>query len=431
MKKNRTTYASPHTKQAARRSLLLLPSLIVSYLAACTRTTLEKAKAEHCCARPSQPLIANHPKIMKKIFFALMLSALLFSCSKDEDVSTINHEAGKYSNGVFILNEGNMTDETGTLSFIDSKNVLHDSIFIKENPGHKLGNVCQDMDFFGNNAYIISQKGTVNGGDGYLVVANAASMKLVASYNNEMEAISSPSHVAVVNDSKVYIRDNNGIMIFDLATKKLSAEPIEGTQGANKIKMVKAKGKVFVGVGSSLVAIDPATDKVTKTVDLEGGISGIVLGRDGNIWASVGTKPGKMVKVSTDSHTIMQTNTVPDNISLDGGWIPSIGLCASMNEDALFFRKGTNIYKHTYTGAGTTEVFINTKEKVEDGNMIYGDINVNPTTGKLYVCTIKGYGMNYKINAISEFDSKVSAAATLVFKNRNSFPAGIFFTPTK
>lgn len=41
----------------------------------------------------------------------------------------------KYKYGAFVLSEGNMSNETGTLSFIDYEGIAEDSIFIKANEG--------------------------------------------------------------------------------------------------------------------------------------------------------------------------------------------------------------------------------------------------------------------------------------------------------
>ena len=81
--------------------------------------------------------------------------------------------------GVFVLNEGNMTTENGSLTWISPEGyVLADAY--KAVNGTELGNVAQDMAFYGGKIYIISQNGnknpngTVFENDGEFYVAGGA-----------------------------------------------------------------------------------------------------------------------------------------------------------------------------------------------------------------------------------------------------------------
>ena len=65
---------------------------------------------------------------------------------------------GKYRDGVFVLNEGNMTSENGFLTFISSKGEVTDSAYYKAN-GSSLGNVTQSLFIADKKMYIISQNG--------------------------------------------------------------------------------------------------------------------------------------------------------------------------------------------------------------------------------------------------------------------------------
>ena len=54
------------------------------------------------------------------------------------------HVYGKFRDGTFILNEGNMSNETGLLIFVDREGVATDSAYYRAN-GSFLGNVAQDL----------------------------------------------------------------------------------------------------------------------------------------------------------------------------------------------------------------------------------------------------------------------------------------------
>ena len=83
---------------------------------------------------------------------------------------------GRFGKGTFILNEGNMSNETGTLTFVDSKGTAMDSAYYRVNQT-LLGNVCQDLFISDSKIYVLSQNGAKNGGEGLLTIANADNLE--------------------------------------------------------------------------------------------------------------------------------------------------------------------------------------------------------------------------------------------------------------
>ena len=119
--------------------------------------------------------------------------------------------APRFSEGAFLLNEGNFGNETGSLTYIHpSKKLVIDQAYYHIN-GTKLGNVCQDLAFGNDQIYIISQNGPKNGGEGLLTIARSNSLEKVKVYNDETLAQQWPTHIAVLRD-QIYLRtDRNGI----------------------------------------------------------------------------------------------------------------------------------------------------------------------------------------------------------------------------
>lgn len=84
--------------------------------------------------------------------------------------------------GTFILNEGNMTTENGSLTYITADGYVFDDAYKTVN-GTELGNVAQDMAFCDGKIYIITQNGDENAvgtkleNDGMLIVVNAKTLK--------------------------------------------------------------------------------------------------------------------------------------------------------------------------------------------------------------------------------------------------------------
>lgn len=128
---------------------------------------------------------------------------------------------GKYKYGTFILNEGQVWKEHyGTLAFISPKGIVTDSVYYKENGG-SLGGGTQDLYIRNNKLYIISQNGGNDGG--FLTIANAETLKKESSYEDELgSTLSMPSHIAVLDDNDIYIRDNNGVYRFNPSSKVLT-----------------------------------------------------------------------------------------------------------------------------------------------------------------------------------------------------------------
>lgn len=148
--------------------------------------------------------------------------------------------------GTFVLNEGNMSSDNGSVIYITSGGHVINYAYWRMN-GSELGNVGQDM-FIGNNKiYIVSQNG---GNDGILVEADAKTLKCTDKFSkSDLSGLSWPSHVAVVG-RMAYIRDNAGVWSLDLDSRTHAF--IEGTKGALKNRMAVVGDKVFVPAKNSI-----------------------------------------------------------------------------------------------------------------------------------------------------------------------------------
>ena len=340
--------------------------------------------------------------------------------------------AGKaYSdpNGLFVLNEGNMTTENGSLIFITPDKQVLSNLYFTMN-GRRLGNTSQDLFIHDNKMYIISQNGGTSGSgttsdsDGKLIVANAETLQRVASFENELSSMKMPSHVAVLNDENVFIRDNNGVHIFNTTTKELNL--IAGTKGAAKNRMVVSDGKVFVILKKSILVLEANRLDIANTIEMSANISGLLKSNDGNLWVSTTGTPNKIASVNSKTFAVIKENDVTVG-GLGAGWGATPGITAK--GDTLYFNNaGTTIYRHIFS-TEESKIMIDAKTVVPNSTMTYNNIAVHPITGKVYMLTIKGYGWDFLTNNISEFDfsggePKLSANYT----DHTRFPAGIFFT---
>ena len=352
--------------------------------------------------------------------------ALIYQDADGEKKATVDVSVyGQFKNGVFVLNEGNMTSENGSLIFISPSGKVMDKAYFTIN-GMGLGNSTQDL-FIGNGKmYIIAQNGKTSTGDneGKLVIADAETLKKEASYNDELSTLSWPTHIAAIGDH-AFIRDNNGIYIFNTTTKSISF--INGTKGALKNRMAVANNKVFAPASKSVLVLESGNNEVVHKIEFDATVSGVIKSSDGNIWVSTTGSPQKIMKVNSSNYSIIQTNEMPAEAKLGAGWGATPGISAK--GDTLYFSNaGTNIYRHIFN-QNKTDFMVDVKTMVDDANTVYNNLGVHPVTGEVYFNTIKGYGTNYLINNISVFNFEESVPKLSAnYKDYTHFPAGIFFT---
>ncbi len=330
--------------------------------------------------------------------------------------------------GVYILNEGNMTTENGSLIFITSSGNLMNNVYYNAN-GTELGNVSQDLFINEGKMYILSQNGNNNSAatgkvnDGMLVVADAQSLKRVKAYNSEISKLSWPSHIAVLNEENVFIRDNNGVHVLNTITDEFQL--IDGTRGAAKNDMAVVNDKVYVISGKKVLMIEAGNLSVAKEMDLGANITGLLRSSDNNLWVSTTGTPNQISKIDSESLTIIKSNDVSVG-GLSAGWGSTPGITAK--GDTLYYNNGgMTIYRHIFSKNESKEM-IKAPSVISNAGMAYNNVAVHPLNGDVYLNTIKGYGWDFTFNNISIFEDK-NDEMTLKnnYKDYTRFPAGIFF----
>jgi hypothetical protein len=337
---------------------------------------------------------------------------------------------GPYADGTIFVIEGNMSNQNGSLCFVNENGDYTSDIYFKEN-GTYIGNVLQDIYIHKGKIYMITQNGDKLGGDGRFVIANAETMKKerVIEGGSMLDSDIWPQHLVVINDDKAYVRystsdmeQNSGIRILDLKAGVLASEDIEGTygkftvEGSTKTRMVYTDGYVFAPCGHSLAVIDVETDKIVKRIELGSQVKGIVKGHDGNIWMTVAgeftgsfymptyTSQSRVVGIDVNTYEIIKDYSLDEGFNFPvATWTPSIGMCASFNEDVLFFWNGpfssTDVYRFDYTDGTITHIIDLKKEPRGLGTTIYGYLGVD-RNDRLYVgCT------NYMWTKIAVFNA--------------------------
>lgn len=336
---------------------------------------------------------------------------------------------GKYRYGTFILNEGSVLNGlTSTLIFISPKGEIMDSVYYRVN-GTFLGGCSQDLFIKDKKMYILAQNG---GYDGYLVIADAETLKKERGFQEELDGkLSMPSHIAVLSENDIYMRDNKGVWRFNSSTGDLTF--IKNTNGARKNTMAVADGKVFASQNKNLLVIESGKDTISQRIELSSNISGIIPASDGNLWvscAAAGGENAKILKVNPKDYSIVRTNVIADAaasklLAASYAAAPSI----TAKGDTLYMSAlGTTIYRHIF-GLNKTDFMVDVKDMVDNAGIVYNTVAVNPVTGGVLMNILKGFGPNYLTNQITIFDfSGTKPLISAAYNDYTRFPAGTFFT---
>lgn len=346
--------------------------------------------------------------------------------------------APRFSEGAFLLNEGNSGNETGSLTYIHpSKKLVIDQAYYRIN-GTKLGNVCQDLAFGNDQVYIISQNGPRNGGEGLLTIAEAGSLKKVKVYNDATLAQKWPTHIAVIRDH-IYLRADYKATptspkgCIYRGTEDGGFTLIPETEGVMKMRMAQIGERLFALTSDSKVLMIQGT-QVVRELDLSPAKpTGIAVSHDGKLWVST-TSPNAILKVdpTPDNFVALDTHVLDKSISATGpqSWERTTSSAFFAHGDKLYFTgQSSVIYCHDFATSKTSQVIdVKTIDGVgTSANQYYNSLGVDPATGELYYAAFEDYSTYNKKNVTMVL--KADGTKLLLKEKVNSFPAGFYFIP--
>ena len=208
-------------------------------------------------------------KKLNRIFVALFAGALfLTSCSSDDN-SNSEESLGIYDNGTFVLNEGNTTTSTSSITFISNSGAVEQDVYKNVNPsGVALGTYLQSMFFDDTRAYIIS--GSAN----KITVVDRYSFKFIATIATDF---ANPRYGAVAN-GKAFVTNsganwNSGdddfltvINLSDFSTSRLDINTFTE-------KITEENGKIYVGngyygSGTTVTVLNPNSNTIESVIEL-------------------------------------------------------------------------------------------------------------------------------------------------------------------
>lgn len=350
--------------------------------------------------------------------------------------------------GTFVLNEGNMTTENGSLIYITPEGYVLDNAYRRVN-GTELGNVTQDMCFHDGKIYVISQNGDTNAvgtsfdNDGMLVVADAKTLKKVTAFSNaDLEPLDWPTHVAVLDEQHVYIRDNAGIWRLNMDDASLTF--VAGSEGAPKAKLTVVDGAVYFplnGLLAALKKIDPSTNQVSSVANMAiwaaspmiNCFLGVAASDDGNLWimGTSATDSSREGIISLGKLDLVAGKLTQNVLGTQPN--ESYDCCFAAYGNTIYYASGTTLYRVLFDPEAGTDGFmeeplVDLASLNDNVGLMYNGLGVHPVTGHVYANTLKGFGNFFTTNSIWEFDFDASLDTPVNrFDDYTHFPAGVYF----
>lgn len=210
---------------------------------------------------------------MHNIRYILLISALLISAQ--------GLSQNKELVQVVVGNEGNFGTGNATLTHYDVESgTATDGVFLDANSSG-IGDVVQSTAWIDGKIYVVvnnSQK---------VVVIDPQTFQQTGQISFGENA--SPRHITKVTDTKAYVSDLYGSVIYVINLDDYSVSETTIPTGLNANRIVEHDGYAYVsnsgfGADSTIFKIDVAADAVVDTFFVSRGPSGMKIASDGTLW---------------------------------------------------------------------------------------------------------------------------------------------------
>ena len=242
-------------------------------------------------------------RISKLLTMAIISGLFLNSCSSDDDIVDPvepQPEEGAYTDGFFVLNEGNSGG--GSVTFInnDLENVEQE-IYKAANAGDDLGQYMQSIFFEDDLAFIISN------GSNLITVVDRHTFELVGKVDSGLNV----PRYGTVENGKAYVTnlagfENADATEFDdyVAVIDLETLQVEETIALNAPAeyIVEEAGNIYVqnavfGAGNTVSVIDAGSNEIVNIIETEETLNSIEI-ENGALYALSASKLEKIDLIS-------------------------------------------------------------------------------------------------------------------------------------
>ena len=333
---------------------------------------------------------------------------------------------GKYSQGVFIINEDWYGTNSSSVNFLDDNGEWSYRVFQTENPGMELGCTAEAGQIYGGKFFIMAkQPDGIKVKGGRLTVCDASTMKALKQFP-ELGGADGRGFLGV-DEHKGYVGTTNGIYVLDIDALEISGS-VKNSGGteiyAGEIgNMVRVNDYVFaIHRDDDLLVIDPTSDTVLKVLSAPDNmdLGSIVLSKDGTLWCSLianGNAANSLWKINPAT---LETEVValPDGIYGPANswyaWTPD-AFCASTQNNVLYWNGGASSWTSGYM-IFKYDIDTNTATKIVDiqseGWQIYGcSMRVDPVSNEIYATLNKNWSNEYITRIYNADGEKVKECA--------------------
>lgn len=303
----------------------------------------------------------------KKCLLTLVAGSVFFvSCNSDDDGEMA--QTGAFANGTFILNEGNSTPSTATVTFLGNDGNVKTDIYTAVNPGKPgLGTYLQEIFFSDDKAFIIS--GSAN----KVTVVDRYTFEYIATIDTNFE---NPRYGAVVN-GKAYITNyadystgsDDFLTVVNLADYTTSRVALNNWSE----KILEENGKLYIangyyGDGTSVTVFNPANNTTEAVIEL-GASPESFEEEDGILYVLGG---GKLSRINLATNQVSGTITLPAALTYSAQDL-------TIENDKLYFTAGASVYMMPLNSATIPATPLLTYNSTSQYGVMYG-FNVNDDT---------------------------------------------------
>jgi hypothetical protein len=356
-------------------------------------------------------------KQLSKLAAFTALSFFAWSCNQSDP-----DPKGDFIQGVFVVNEGNFSQNNGAISFFTREQTTAQTDIYSTVNGTALKGGVQGYAAAGDIGIILVDNSAA--GLDKVEIVNSNTFKTIASIG--APDIENPREVVFGSNNKAYVScwgtnadytyKTGYIAVIDLVSNKVTKK-IDIAAGPENL--VFGNGKLFVGTygyggGTMLSVINGTTDAIEKSVPFTGTPRPIGIDANGKLWVNDGIKA---VKVNANTFASEATLTMGADASKEAG-----NFAFSADRRTIFF-----VLSYTdaqYVSHGETYKF-----SIDDAQInvttpfikrIFSGLAVDPSQGLIYAGVTPsyaqaGYAVRYRADGSLVDSIKVNVAPTGFF----------------
>lgn len=323
-------------------------------------------------------------QIIKTSFLLVVL--LFVGCGED----TPEVPAGKYESGVFVVNQGNFGNGTGTITYHDRDTLVLNDIYQSENTGLVLGNVAQSM--------------TIANDKIYIAVNNAQKIEVVDANDftqlATIEGLPQVRYMVSTDDGSTLYASSwgdgfSGVLYeIDTATDQIVSSTVLGGGLENMVidgnDLFIAKSGGF-GTDSVVLKYDIAQSELAQEFLVGDNPVGIGLDKDGDV---IVLCTGAFDFSNPDNNTAggiykISNNTVELILEIANG---SANMALDVDGDVVYYRDGEGIKQVNLSSPSST---------LFTSGFFYG-LGFDPVNDQIFVADAKDFASSGEVTVFNK-----------------------------